>query len=523
MAQSCTLWPRFTVPGRYQRSRRLLGEWATRVGRFAVRASFLALVACVIFTGTGLHGGTAGAGAAPARANDATVQVEYKGSETATTITKITTDGSVVQTDLSSISWDLVWSGTLDQLILPFTYSANGNVFVPRTLTGTTKTTWTKYTTRNCTASLSWNPAKVLSMGSTLANGGSDASRIVIGAAVPDSDNVLRSSGTGDCNHGSSYASGGTDLKNLRIPGAVFSLTNVGNKQSQSFSGTETMTLAPYVDTTVINSSITFGGAACTGAGGSTNQLLLFGCYVALGDSYSAGQMPPFVPGGDACLRSTRAYAYLYDKKVAFAACSGAKIADVLSTQIVFVRKTTKLVSITVGGNDSGVIPSFTQCVFRSLILSRCEIAFPAPNFADLHLRLVSLYHAIHSRAPDARLFVFGYPNVLPPTAPSDCPELYLPGSRIGVFPGIGVFQSDVPYFYKLVTKLNDTVHRAAQDSGVATFVSPDLFFAGHDVCAKSSYFFPLAFGSGQTLHPNAEGHAQLAALLRRAAGPPPD
>jgi hypothetical protein len=87
----------------------------------------------------------------------------------------------------------------------------------------------------------------------------------------------------------------------------------------------------------------------------------------------------------------------------------------------------------------------------------------------------------------------------------------------------IGVYSSDVPYFYRLLTKLNDTVHRAAQDSRVVTFVSPDLFFAGHDVCSKSSYIFPLTALDPRALHPNAEGHAQLASLLRRAAGPPPD
>jgi lysophospholipase L1-like esterase len=511
MAQSRPLWPRFTVPGMYQCSRRLQGERAMRVRRFAVRAS--ALVACIVLTGSGLHGGTLGAGAAPAQANSQTVQVEYKGSQTATTITPISNDGTT-RTDVSTITWDLVWSGTLDELL-------HGNSlppFVPRTLTGTTKTTYSRplFPTHPCTASLSWNPVTVIPMGATLGNGGSDASTMVISAWLPD--NKLRSSGTGDCSTAGSYGAPVLDPKHLKDPTALFSMTNLGKKQSQNFSGTEkTKWPHSYDATMVINSTITFAGASCTGSDGSSGQDLLFGCYVALGDSYSAGQMPPFVPGGEACLRSTRAYAYLYDKHVAFAACSGAQIANVLSEQISFVQKTTKLVTITIGGNDTSIFDTLRLCLTKSFSLFRCENAYPPPNFTGLYARLVSLYKAIHDRAPTARLFIFGYPNVLPSTAPIGCTALYLPNSRVGVYP------SDVPYFYKLVTKLNDTVHRAAQDSGVATFISPDLGFTGHDVCSNSSYFFPLTALDPRTLHPNAEGHAQLASLLRRAAGPPPD
>ena len=41
-------------------------------------------------------------------------------------------------------------------------------------------------------------------------------------------------------------------------------------------------------------------------------------------------------------------------------------------------------------------------------------------------------------------------------------------------------------------SRLNDTVHQAAQASQGVTFMSSDLIFSGHDVCAASPYFFPL-------------------------------
>ena len=73
-------------------------------------------------------------------------------------------------------------------------------------------------------------------------------------------------------------------------------------------------------------------------------------------------------------------------------------------------------------------------------------------------------------------------------------------------------------------SRLNDTVHQAAQASQGVTFMSSDLIFSGHDVCAASPYFFPLdAINALEMLHPNARGHAELASILQRAAGPPPD
>lgn len=115
------------------------------------------------------------------------------------------------------------------------------------------------------------------------------------------------------------------------------------------------------------------------------------GRYVALGDSFSAGEgVPPFVPGtdvtlGDACHRSTRAYSQLlaarfYGKPMPrddFVACSGAVMNDVYlpnhdnrgePPQIARLHRAhgpVGLVTMTMGGNNVGFADVIQACLLR--------------------------------------------------------------------------------------------------------------------------------------------------------------
>jgi hypothetical protein len=455
------------------------------------------------------------------------VQVEYQGTIVTTGFQPLDQKGDA-ERHVGTVHWDFVWSGMLDELLLPMLHGhPKGNMFTPRTLTGTIAIDYPAGMGNSCEGDLSLGKRgrgtdgwfRTLNALSLTAYPGTDPSTIVVGVQAPATADTLQSSDV-DC-AAEAVSAGAVDSKQLLIPRPVFSVANLAASQVKSYSGNEKTVSNGDVYTTTVRSTITFGGAACRGSGsaGSAAGLApLYACYVALGDSYSSGQMPPFVPGGEVCARSTLAYAYLYDRQVAFWACSGATINSVLDEQLPYVRTTTKLVTVTVGGNDTPLFGNLTRCLARSFSPVRCANAFAVPNFASLRGRLVSLYQAIHTQGPSARIVVFGYPNPLPPTEPIGCSALYLPGTRIGVFP------SDVAYFHRLITDLNTTVQQAVAASGVASYVSPDLIFNGHDICARSSYFFPLELENAlKTLHPNAEGHEQLAALLRQVAGPTPD
>ncbi|MGH2344223.1 MAG: SGNH/GDSL hydrolase family protein [Chloroflexota bacterium] len=242
--------------------------------------------------------------------------------------------------------------------------------------------------------------------------------------------------------------------------------------------------------------------------------------YVALGDSYSAGQMPEYVPDGEACFRSTSAYPVLYDENASFWACAGAATENILlqsgGARISHVGKQTKLVTITIGGNDLGLFGLLQACVVSSPIVPNCkDYGAPKITFSVLQQRLVDTYEAIHEHGPAARIFVLGYPNPVTAKLPAGCKALTLQAP-----PHLGLTAADVLWFHDLIEKLDKTVQAAATESRVATYIAPSGF-AGHDVCSANPWFWPLD-NSPLTLHPNFQGQHQLAVLLRAAAGPPP-
>ena len=123
-----------------------------------------------------------------------------------------------------------------------------------------------------------------------------------------------------------------------------------------------TRTLATTVGVIVALVALLLGVTAPAYAAPPTTPVLK---YVALGDSYAAGQGAgdPL----DSCLRSDAAYPVLLDAEsrtnlLRTAACSGATIADVATTQLSQVNRGTTLVTLTVGANDLGAGAAYTVC-----------------------------------------------------------------------------------------------------------------------------------------------------------------
>src|SRR5882757_4747164 len=91
--------------------------------------------------------------------------------------------------------------------------------------------------------------------------------------------------------------------------------------------------------------------------------------YVALGDSYSSGNgAGNYISDGTECHRSNSAYAPLYatqhsPSSFTFAAGSGATATDVINGQLGALNASTGLVTITVGGTDSGYTDVITTCL----------------------------------------------------------------------------------------------------------------------------------------------------------------
>jgi lysophospholipase L1-like esterase len=168
--------------------------------------------------------------------------------------------------------------------------------------------------------------------------------------------------------------------------------------------------------------ALLFGVAAPASAAPPTTQVQK---YVALGDSYAAGQgaSTPL----DSCLRSTAAYPVLLDAEprinlLRTAACSGATITDVASFQISQVNRGTTLVTLTVGANDLGVGDVYTVCapdpasVACASAISSVQQTLASGIIAQ---NLTGLLGAIAERAPNAHIVVSDYPVPFVPGLPS--------------------------------------------------------------------------------------------------------
>jgi len=244
--------------------------------------------------------------------------------------------------------------------------------------------------------------------------------------------------------------------------------------------------------------------------------------YVALGDSYSAasGVLPPDPAAPLQCLRSIRNYPHV------IAAQTGAALTDVtcgaadtshffaeqypgVAPQLDAVQRDTQLVTMTIGGNDSGVfINSILSCGaagastlgFGSPCKDRYGSSFEDTIRSTTYPSLVNALRAVRAKAPRAKLAILGYPWIMPPSG--------------GCYPVMPVAQGDVPYLRGLQATLNDAVRRAAAATGV-TYVDLNAVSDGHDACKPIGvrWVEPVVAGTNPVIvHPNALGEAQMAA-----------
>ena len=251
--------------------------------------------------------------------------------------------------------------------------------------------------------------------------------------------------------------------------------------------------------------------------------------YVALGDSYSAasGVLPPDPAAAPQCLRSTRNYPHLV------AAETGAQLTDVtcggadtthyttaqyqgVPPQLAALTKDTQLVTMTIGGNDSGVfINSILQCAAAGLSTagqgSPCKDRYGASFERTIRNKtypsIVKALQGVTNRAPRARVAILSYPWILPATG--------------SCFDRMPVAEGDVPYLRHLQATLNDAVRRAAAATGT-TFVNLNRVSNGHDACSPLGvrWVEPVLQGTNAVIvHPNALGESRMAAQTMKVLG----
>jgi lysophospholipase L1-like esterase len=221
--------------------------------------------------------------------------------------------------------------------------------------------------------------------------------------------------------------------------------------------------------------------------------------YVALGDSYSSGTgTRDYIADGSGCQRSTAAYPSLVAAARGYAlnfrACSGAKVADVSTTQLSALSASTAYVTISVGGNDAGFADVLTECA-TPWWAGDCDGAIDdAQAFIDNTLpgRLGTLYASIRSKAPNARVVVVGYPRIF---MGEDC------NAATWFSP------AEEARLNQTADLLNSRTQTAASARGFS-FANPTSRFIGHAVCDDVEWINGLSSPISESYHPNKPGHA---------------
>ena len=151
--------------------------------------------------------------------------------------------------------------------------------------------------------------------------------------------------------------------------------------------------------------------------------------YVALGSSFASGPLIPDVADAS-CLRSTNNYPGLVARAMKLhltdVSCGAATTDNIITTpqgvhplQIDAVTPNTKLVTITIGGNDVDYTATNLLCSGAALQGQDCLGTSVQPN--DLEAKLAALpgkldatFAAIKAKAPNATIVVLPYLRVMP-------------------------------------------------------------------------------------------------------------
>jgi lysophospholipase L1-like esterase len=252
----------------------------------------------------------------------------------------------------------------------------------------------------------------------------------------------------------------------------------------------------------------------------SASQTTHVGGYVALGDSYTAGPGIPTITD-TACQRSDRSYPYLVADSLGISqvddvSCSGAKISD-LSSQVSALSSEDTIVTVGIGGNDVDFAGVLTRCVELDVVPSLigssasgstpCEAYYTSSGtnqieakIQDASTALASALIEISHKAPKARIYVVGYPDLLPDGGTS-CAH------TLGITPG------DLSFLNQEELRLNAMLKQRAQAVG-AVYVDTYTPSVGHDACSDvdTRWTEPLApANAAAPLHPNARGEQGMA------------
>ncbi len=211
------------------------------------------------------------------------------------------------------------------------------------------------------------------------------------------------------------------------------------------------------------------------------------------------------------------------------ASCSSATTADMTQSQNLYNLETNPpqfnalsandaLVTVGIGGNDAGLIGVAEECAKLDATTPNgtpCKNHYTAggsdPNVAAINAtgpKVLSVIQGIHTRAPNAKVMIVGYPDGLP-TNGSAC------------WPLVPITAGDITYFNGLEQQLNQ-VEASEAAANNATFVDTWTSSIGHDACKPPGVAWVngiIPTSAAFPLHPNELGEANMARQVLAAFG----
>jgi lysophospholipase L1-like esterase len=266
-------------------------------------------------------------------------------------------------------------------------------------------------------------------------------------------------------------------------------------------------------------------GAGATAAGAT---------YVALGDSYTSGpKIPTQSSAAGGCDRSNHDFpsdvAAALKLTLTDVSCSGATTANILNTtqvvspgpnnppQLTAVGAGTQLVSLQIGGDNLGFTSIIENCIALTpwgptKVGANCRNYYDpggknslATEVTALAQPVATILADIHTVAPSAKVFVVGYPDILPQNG--------------ACWPSMPFETADAEYLNSIEQDLNSMLQQTAAANG-ATYVDTYTPSESHNACTAEStrWVEPIIPGSAaDPVHPNANGEAAMASQLEQA------
>lgn len=242
--------------------------------------------------------------------------------------------------------------------------------------------------------------------------------------------------------------------------------------------------------------------------------------YVALGSSYAAGAgIGPLQPGSpQRCQRTTNNYPSLVARRLQLqlvdVSCGGATTAhllgpfDELPAQLDALDATTRLVTVTVGGNDLDYMGALFGGSCRAGVAVRpgpcpAPVHPEAAQYRRLEASLATIAREIGRRAPQARLVFVQYLTAVPDKT---CGATVLTSEDAENGRAIG-------------RELAAVTARVAMSSG-ALLVPSDTMSRSHTACGTQPWSHGLYDGydmrQGTPWHPAPAGHVAVANEIER-------